>query len=107
MKAKSNTRLALLLLLLVNGCVIGDELTTFTMNPDGSADLVVFRSNLHSTEKGEKGEQADERRFSPDPKLRRAGHLSVVGAGTSSVLQRRSRSFSRHVGTREVLDGAG
>jgi len=50
-------RLALLLLLMAGGCVVGDELTTFTLNSDGSADLVVFRSNLHSTEKGEKGEK--------------------------------------------------
>lgn len=57
MKAKSNTRLASVLILFASGCVIGDELTTFTLNPDGSADLVVFRSNLHSTEKGEKGEK--------------------------------------------------
>lgn len=47
-------RLAILLsLLLIGGCVVGDELTTLTIHPDGSADLVVFRSNLHSTEKGE------------------------------------------------------
>lgn len=44
-----------LLALLVSGCVIGDQLTTFTIQPDGSADFVVFRSNLRSTEKGEKG----------------------------------------------------
>lgn len=59
MNAKITTRwaLVLVLFLFVSGCVIGDELTTFTLKPDGSADLVVFRSNLHSTQKGEKAEK--------------------------------------------------
>lgn len=57
MKSTIYTRLTLVLILFAGGCVIGDELTTFTLNPDGSADLIVFRSNLHSTEKGDKGEK--------------------------------------------------
>lgn len=57
MNSRIGTRLASALVLFAAGCVIGDELTTFTLNPDGSTDLVVFRSNLHSTEKGEKGEK--------------------------------------------------
>ncbi|HRA90038.1 MAG TPA: hypothetical protein PK992_18265 [Planctomycetaceae bacterium] len=47
----------LLSLLLAGGCVVGDHFTTLTIHPDGSADLLIFRSNLHSTEKGEKGKQ--------------------------------------------------
>jgi hypothetical protein len=47
----------LLPLLLVGGCIVGDQLTTITVHPDGSADLVEFRSNLHSTEKGDKAEK--------------------------------------------------
>lgn len=43
--------------LLVSGCIVGDQLTTLTIHPDGSADLVVFRANLHSTQKGEPGEK--------------------------------------------------
>ncbi|MGE5195102.1 MAG: hypothetical protein ACM3U2_21620 [Deltaproteobacteria bacterium] len=53
MKSTSCTRLPLVLILFAGGCVVGDELTTFTLNSDGSADLVVFRSNLHSTENAE------------------------------------------------------
>jgi hypothetical protein len=55
--SRSQTRLVavLALLLFVGGCVVGDQLTTFTIRPDGSADLVIFRSNLHSTQEGEKG----------------------------------------------------
>lgn len=45
-------------LLLLAGCIVGDELTTMTVHPDGSAELVILRSNLHSTQQGEKA--ADE-----------------------------------------------
>jgi len=43
------------LLWLVAGCIVSDELTTLTVQPDGSADWVRFQSNIRSTEKGEKG----------------------------------------------------
>jgi hypothetical protein len=43
------------LLVLVGGCVVGDQLTTFTIRPDGSADVVTYRSNLRSTQQGEQG----------------------------------------------------
>jgi hypothetical protein len=46
-----------LTLLLLAGCIVGDELTTLTVHPDGSAELVILRSNLHSTEKGEKADK--------------------------------------------------
>ncbi len=41
----------------VSGCVVGDQLSTMTIHPDGSADVVTVRSNLRSTESGEKGEK--------------------------------------------------
>jgi hypothetical protein len=58
--SKFQTRAAALLILLVfaGGCVVGDHLTTYTLNADGSADMVIFGSNLRSTEKGSKA--ADE-----------------------------------------------
>jgi hypothetical protein len=52
---KTRFAAALTLLVLVGGCIAGDQLTTFTLRPDGSADLVVYRSNLRSTQEGEKG----------------------------------------------------
>ena len=56
---KSTTRACAVLipLFLVGGCVVGDQLTTITVHPDGSADVVVFSSNLHSTEKGDRAEK--------------------------------------------------
>ncbi|HUT88302.1 MAG TPA: hypothetical protein VMY37_02290 [Thermoguttaceae bacterium] len=44
-------------LLLFAGCIVVDQLTTLTIHPDGSADLVIFGSNLHSTQTGEEGER--------------------------------------------------
>jgi hypothetical protein len=46
----------LLSVLLITGCIVGDELTTLTVHPDGSADLIMFRSNLRSTQKGDRAE---------------------------------------------------
>ncbi|MBI4605232.1 MAG: hypothetical protein HY721_24990 [Planctomycetes bacterium] len=40
---------------LATSCIVSDELTTLTIHQDGSADWVRFRSNIRSTEKGEKG----------------------------------------------------
>jgi hypothetical protein len=40
---------------MVAGCVVSDQLTTITIQPDGSADWVKFQSNIRSTEKGAKG----------------------------------------------------
>lgn len=56
LRSKTRAGAVLVLLLLVGGCVVGDQLTTFTIHPDGSADLVIFRSNLRSTEEGAKAD---------------------------------------------------
>lgn len=34
------------------GCIVHDESTTLTINSDGSGDLIVFRSNIRSTQTG-------------------------------------------------------
>ncbi len=44
-------------IILIAGYIVSDELTTITIQPDGSADWVRFQSNIRSTEKGEKGTQ--------------------------------------------------
>ncbi len=41
----------------LGGCIVSDQLTTLTIHSDGSADYVLFRSNLRSTEKGAKAEK--------------------------------------------------
>jgi len=57
MKTTAYTLVIAVPLLLLVGCVIGDELTTLTIQPDGSAEYVILRSNLHSTEVGEKADK--------------------------------------------------
>lgn len=42
---------------LILGCIVSDELTTITIQPDGSADWVKFQSNIRSSEPGAKGAQ--------------------------------------------------
>jgi hypothetical protein len=41
----------------LGGCIVEDQLTKITIHPDGSADYVLFRSNVRSTEKGAKAEK--------------------------------------------------
>lgn len=62
MRALNLQSVLLVAALLVGGCIVSDELTTITIQPDGSADWVRFQSNIRSTEKGAKGEQ-ELRRF--------------------------------------------
>ena len=67
------------------GCIVSDELTTITIHPDGSADLVVFHSNVRSSEQGDKAAEelrhyveTFEARQDPD-------HVRVVAAGGEIV----------------------
>ena len=43
--------------LILGGCIVRDELTTLTISPDGSADLVILRSNIRSTKSGAAAEE--------------------------------------------------
>jgi len=47
----------LVFLLLAVGCIVSDRITTLTVNPDGSAELVSFRSNIRSTLKGDRADK--------------------------------------------------
>jgi hypothetical protein len=57
MRSKSFKSVLLLTLLLIGGCIVGDQVTTLTISPDGSADFLVFRSNIRSSEAGDRGER--------------------------------------------------
>lgn len=43
------------LIAVITGCIVSDQLTTLTINPDGSGDVILFVSNIRSTQEGEKG----------------------------------------------------
>jgi hypothetical protein len=38
----------------LGGCIVSDQLTTITIHPDGSADVLRVQSNVHSSESGDK-----------------------------------------------------
>ena len=57
MARKSIVAMVLTVLVPLASCIVSDQITTFTIQPDGSADLVKFQSNIRSTEAGEKGAQ--------------------------------------------------
>ncbi len=40
----------------MGGCIVHDQLTTLTINPDGSGDLLILRSNIRSTQRGSRAE---------------------------------------------------
>ena len=52
-----STAAVVIALVVIAGCIVSDELTTLTIQPDGSADWIKFRSNIRSTEQGAKGAQ--------------------------------------------------
>ncbi len=57
MKHSQQLLATLVVAALLGGCIVKDELNTLTIHPDGSADYVLFRSNVRSTEKGAKAEK--------------------------------------------------
>jgi hypothetical protein len=56
MRSQMRWCVVLAVFLLLGGCIVSDELTTLTIHPDGSAELVTMRSNIRSSEPGEKGD---------------------------------------------------
>ena len=53
-----NLGLVVALVLSQAGCIIRDEVSTVSIRPDGSAEVVVFHSNIRSLQEGAKGEEA-------------------------------------------------
>ena len=66
---------------LIGGCIVSDQLSTITIHPDGSAEVVIARMNVHSTEAGIK--QADELRRYQEEFNTQTGpdHRRIVDAG--------------------------
>lgn len=49
--------LVAVVILSLTSCIVGDQLVTLTIQPDGSATWLRLQSNIRSTEEGEKGAQ--------------------------------------------------
>ena len=78
--------------LLIGGCIASDQLTTITIQPDGSAELVKFQSNIRSTETGEKAAEELRNYFQEFSAQRDADSLQVRNAGGEVVESRWIRS---------------
>lgn len=73
-----------LVVLMLSGCILRDELTTISVYPDGSANLVVFHSNIRSTEEGARGQEELER-YAGDFAARRLDHFVRIEAAGGTV----------------------
>ncbi len=70
---------------LLGGCIVSDQITTIIIRPDGSADLIMVQSNIHSSEEGEKGaqelkrfvEEFDAHQDAEEQRIKRAGGTVV------------------------------
>jgi hypothetical protein len=68
-------------LAMLAGCIVSDEVTTITIEPDGSADCVRFQSNIRSSEEGAKGAEELKRFVAEFDAHRDAEYLRIQEAG--------------------------
>ncbi len=65
----------------LRGCIVGDELRTITIHPDGSAELVKVQSNIHSSETGAKADE-ELRRYAQEFDAKKSvDHVRISEAG--------------------------
>jgi hypothetical protein len=63
------------------GCIANDQITTWVIYPDGSAKFMKIESNVHSTERGPKGERELANYISEFEAGRTGDHLRMKEAG--------------------------
>jgi len=66
-------------------CIVSDQMNTLTIHPDGSADWSKFRSNIRSTEEGEKG-AAELQRFVAEFEARRDSECVRIREAGGEIL---------------------
>jgi hypothetical protein len=76
------------LILSLASCIASDQLTTVLLHPDGSADWMRVQSNVHSTEKGEKGAE-EVSRFIADFEARRDPDCVRIREAGGEILEAR------------------
>lgn len=65
----------------MGGCIVSDQLTTVAIHPDGSADVVVLQTNVHSSESGAKAEEELRRYVEDFNSQKDAEHVRLKDAG--------------------------
>ena len=63
------------------GCIANDQITTWVIYPDGSAKFMKIESNVHSTERGPKGERELANYLAEFEAGRTGDHLRMKEAG--------------------------
>jgi hypothetical protein len=66
---------------LVGGCIVSDQITTLTIHPDGSADLVTVQLNVHSSETGAKADEELRRYVEEFSAQKNPDHVRITEAG--------------------------
>jgi hypothetical protein len=88
MTKKRPLAISLLLASALAGCIVSDQLTTFTIRPDGSAEWVRFQSNIRSSEPGAKGDE-ELKRFIADFDARRDPDVQRVLQAGGEIVEAR------------------
>ena len=74
--------------LLLSGCIVLDEVTTISVHPDGSASLLIYHSNVRSTE--EDANAANElQRYAEDFDARRSDDFARIAQAGGEVVDAR------------------
>jgi len=85
------------------GCIVSDDVTTLTIHPDGSADLIAFSSNTRSTELGSKADE-ELRRYAEEFDARKNDEFDRIARAGGKVLDtwwgRRELPYSRIISAR-------
>lgn len=76
------------ILWLAASCIVSDQFTTLTIQPDGSADWLRFQSNIRSTEKGDKGAE-ELKRFVEEFEARRDPDCVRIRESGGEILEAR------------------
>jgi hypothetical protein len=82
------TAIAVLATLFLSGCIVLDQVTTISVHPDGSAKLVLFHSNIRSTEDGPKADQ-ELRQYVQDFDAKKSEDFVRITAAGGEVLDAR------------------
>ena len=65
----------------LGGCIVGDQLSTLTILPDGSAEWVKLHSNIRSTEPGARGQEELKRYIEEFDARKDSDSLQITQAG--------------------------
>jgi hypothetical protein len=81
MRKQAHAAFVVLIVGLMAGCIVSDQITTITVQPDGSGDWAKFQSNIRSTEKGSKGAEELRRFFEEFDTHKDSDYMGITESG--------------------------